>query len=228
MNENKNNLWLFDKYAQPPKEALKDFNNGNFKGTDINTMWRIKCLTETFGECGFGWYYEIDDVWTENLLDPGEAIITYAKIKLYIKNNGEWSKAIAGVGGNKSLSWVKPKDSKEGYWKPNDEAVKMAVTDALGNACRNLGFGSKIYWANDRTKYTAESEQTEQKTTQKAQKQQTNYDEIPTNEHLARLRELGGSINVVADFYKVGIDQVTDAMVVKMIEAKERSLAKAK
>ena len=62
----------------------------------------------------------------------------------------------------------------------------------------------------------------------KAQKQQTSYDEIPTNEHLARLRELGGSINVVADFYKVGIEQVTDAMVVKMIEAKERSLSKAK
>lgn len=60
----------------------------------------------------------------------------------------------------------------------------------------------------------------------KPQKQQVAEKDIPTNEHLAELRELGGTINVVAQYYKVEIDQVTDAMVVQMLDAKKRSLAK--
>ena len=41
-----NNLDMYNRYAQPPKEALKEFNNGRFKGTDINPMWRIMVLTK--------------------------------------------------------------------------------------------------------------------------------------------------------------------------------------
>ena len=40
------NLAIYNKYRKVPAEALKPFDNGNFKGTDINSMWRIKCLTE--------------------------------------------------------------------------------------------------------------------------------------------------------------------------------------
>lgn len=186
-----NNLWLFNNYAEPPKEALKNFDNGNFKGTDINTMWRIKCLTETFGICGFGWYYDIVKIWEKDMSETAQQVNTYAEIKLYVKHNGEWSKGITGVGGNKVLSYT-----KAGYWKPSDEDVKMAVTDALGNACRNLGIGSKIYWANDRAKYTAESEQTEQKQVQTEQKV------LPSKEQLEELNKLGGSIQIAATYYK--------------------------
>ena len=42
------NLTMYKKYAQPPADALKEFNNGRFKGTDINPMWRIKVLTEEY------------------------------------------------------------------------------------------------------------------------------------------------------------------------------------
>ena len=49
MTTNNKNLEIWNKYAEPPKEALKDFNNGTFSGTDINTMWRLTCLTEQFG-----------------------------------------------------------------------------------------------------------------------------------------------------------------------------------
>ena len=41
-------------------------------------------------------------------------------------------------------------------FRPSDEAYKMAVTDAFGNACRNLGIGANTYWENDKTKYTEE------------------------------------------------------------------------
>ena len=207
--ENKNNLWLFNAYAEPPKEALKNFDNGNFKGTDINTMWRIKCLTEAFGMCGVGWYYDIIKLWEKDMSETAQQVNTYAEIKLYIKHNGEWSKGITGVGGNKVLSYT-----KSGYWKPSDEDVKMAVTDALGNACRNLGIGSKVYWQNDRTKYTPEHNgETEQKNE-------------PSKEQLAELQKLGGNIQVVATYYKVDIENVTADMVQKMIDGKKRKLAK--
>ena len=32
------NLSYYNAFRQPPQEALKEFNNGSFKGTDINTM----------------------------------------------------------------------------------------------------------------------------------------------------------------------------------------------
>lgn len=141
------NLELWNKYADVPENALKAFDNGKFKGTDINTMWRIKCLTERFGICGIGWYYVPKKLWTEKC-DNGD-IFAFAEIELFVKENGEWSMPISGNGGNK-LQRI----TKNGDYSTSDEAYKMAVTDALGVACRNLGFGAKVYWANDKTKYT--------------------------------------------------------------------------
>ena len=146
------NLELYNGWANVPKEAQKPFDNGTFKGTDINTMWRIKVLTERFGPCGVGWYFNIKRVWSENLGDQCGEILSYAEIELFIKYDGEWGKPIAGIGGNKMLAYVKSKD----YYKSSDEAYKMAVTDAFGNACRNLGIGANVYWENDKTKYTEE------------------------------------------------------------------------
>ena len=54
-----NNLDIYEAGRAVPSEAQKSFNNGRFSGTDINPMWRIKKLTELFGACGVGWYYDI-------------------------------------------------------------------------------------------------------------------------------------------------------------------------
>jgi hypothetical protein len=35
----------------------------------------------------------------------------------------------------------------------NDEAYKMATTDAISVACKQLGMGADIYWSADNTKY---------------------------------------------------------------------------
>jgi hypothetical protein len=150
------NLSVWKKYEEVPAEALKPFDNGKFKGTDINTIWRIKCLTEEFGVCGVGWYFKPVKLWTEKL-ENGE-VFAFAEIELFVKVDGEWSMPISGNGGNKLL-----RVTKDGNCSTSDEAYKMAITDALGVACRNLGFGAKIYWANDKTKYT-EDEAKEPKT----------------------------------------------------------------
>lgn len=141
------NLKVWEKYKSVPQEALKDFNNGKFKGTDINTMWRIKCLTEEFGMCGVGWYFVPKKLWIETTTNNEQ--FAFAEIELFVKVDGEWSKPISGNGGNKLTRYT-----KEGECSTSDEAYKMAVTDALGVACRNLGFGADVYWQHDKTKYT--------------------------------------------------------------------------
>ena len=141
-----NNLELYEKVRQVPEEAKKTIGAGRLKGmTDINPMWRIKMLTEQFGICGFGWYYEVTNQWIE---DCGNEKVACVNINLYIKANGEWSKPIFGTGGSK-LSTVE----KSGVYV-SDECYKMATTDAISVACKNLGMGADVYWNKDRTKYS--------------------------------------------------------------------------
>lgn len=138
------NLRFYNASRAVPEEAQKAFNNGRFSGTDINPMWRIKKLTELFGPAGLGWYYEVT---SERAESYGEIVMAIVGIKLYIKDpeTGEWSKPIYGTGGNKLLE--KGRASDEGY--------KMALTDALSVACKALGIGADVYYAKDKTKYTA-------------------------------------------------------------------------
>ena len=140
-----NNLSIYNAGRSVPEEAQKSFNNGKFSGTDINPMWRIKKLTELFGPAGSGWYYEVI---SERAEEHGETTIAIVDLNLYVKWNGEWSKPIYGTGGNILLR--KGSTSDEGY--------KMALTDALSVACKALGIGADIYFAKDKTKYTAAQE----------------------------------------------------------------------
>lgn len=152
------NMELYNKYKAVPSNAVKPFDNGSFKGTEINTMWRIKCLTETFGPCGVGWYLEHINRWTEE--GANDELMCFVEIKLYVKVNGEWSKGISATGGSKLISFVKPRGDRDGYAKNSDEGYKMAYTDAFSVACKYLGIGADVYWDNDKTKYTQASEDT--------------------------------------------------------------------
>lgn len=139
------NLKYYNAGRVVPEEAQKPFSNGKFSGTDINPMWRIKKLTELFGPAGLGWYYEVLD---ERAEEHGDVTIAIVNLNLYVKYDGEWSRPIYGTGGNVLLR--KGSTSDEGY--------KMALTDALSVACKALGIGADIYFAKDKTKYTAAQE----------------------------------------------------------------------
>lgn len=143
------NMEIYEKFRNVPENAVKPFDNGSFKGTDINTMWRIKCLTEMFGPVGKGWYIRPERTWKEDIADE---VYVFMDISLFVKYPGEteWSAPIYGTGGNKLVKYVKSSDR----FKGSDEAYKMAATDAFGNACKYLGIGADVYWENDKTKYT--------------------------------------------------------------------------
>ena len=149
-----NNLAIYEGVRHVPDEAKTSFNNGRFSGTDINPMWRIKKLTELFGPCGVGWYYEVLSERSERLTD--DTMIAVVDLNLYIKTDGEWSKPIYGTGGNQLISKTKSGIST------SDEGYKMALTDALSVACKALGIGADVYFSNDKTKYTAQPEATRQ------------------------------------------------------------------
>ena len=140
-------MTIYNAVRSVPKEAQKEFNNGRFKGTDINPMWRIKVLTEQFGPAGFGWY--IDHVSFEDKVVAGETL-TICQLDLYVNVEGQWSQPIHGVGGNRTSTRTKSGDTTV-----SDEAEKMAYTDAISVACKALGIGADVYYQADKTKYTA-------------------------------------------------------------------------
>ncbi|KMZ52365.1 hypothetical protein [Dorea sp. D27] len=150
MSESNPNLELYNKVRAVPDEAKKTIKGGRLKGmTDINPMWRIKKLTEEFGPCGMGWYYKTVD---KRLEQAGKEIAAFVDIELYIKIKGVWSMPIFGSGGSKFVT-----DEKSGLFV-SDECYKMATTDALSVACKQLGIGADVYFQADTTKYDAKSE----------------------------------------------------------------------
>ena len=145
------NLEIYEKVRSVPKEAQRTITGGKLNGkTDINPMWRIKKLTETFGACGIGWVAPIVDRWIDEGAN-GEKVVNI-KIALQVKVDGEWSKPIEGIGGNTLTQ------TEKGKLVTNDEAYKMAYTDAISVACKMLGVGADIYWDKDKTKYDKEDD----------------------------------------------------------------------
>ena len=144
------NLDIYNAVRCVPEDAKKPIVGGRLKGkTDINPMWRIKALTEQFGPCGIGWYYKPVNKWIES---HGDEVCAFVDIELFIKVNGEWSMPISGTGGN-----MLAQKEKSGIYV-SDECFKMATTDALSVACKQLGIGADVYWEEDRTKYDAEKQ----------------------------------------------------------------------
>jgi hypothetical protein len=147
MAENKN-LALYNRVREVPEEAKKPIQAGRLKGkTDIAPLWRIQTLTREFGPAGIGWYTEVEKQWTE---ECGNERAVYIKLNLYIKVDNTWSKPIEGFGGAMVVS-----NEKNGLYL-DDDASKKAYTDAISQACRSLGIGADVYWANDATKYQQE------------------------------------------------------------------------
>ena len=142
------NMRLWGRFSTTPKEAQKNIDAGRLKGfTDINPMWRFKALTEQFGPCGIGWKLEIKDYRIEQ--GAGDEQRAFVLVNLYYREpDGTWSEPVPGFGGASFVS-----REKNGPYT-NDECYKMALSDAIGTACKALGMSADIYFAKDRSKYT--------------------------------------------------------------------------
>lgn len=148
------NLYYYNMGRAVPDAAKKRIQGGRMNGkTDINPVWRIKTLTEMFGPCGIGWYYKSIREWLE---PHGDSVAAFVKIELYVRCNGEWSMPIQGTGGSMFVEM-----QKNGPYV-SDECYKMATTDAISVACKQLGIGADVYWDKDPTKYSLHDGQGQQ------------------------------------------------------------------
>lgn len=195
------NLDLWEAVRFCPKEAQRTITGGRLNNfTDISPIWRMKVLTEQFGPCGFGWYYEITDKWNE--ADGLGQIATFVQINLYVKNGDEWSKPIVGMGGS---AFVKKEGSN---LHTSDEAYKMALTDAISVSCKALGIAADIYWSKDNTKYTT-------------------GEELMTKVQETTFESLGITKKAVASHFKVEVEEITkkqaDKAIAMQLDAIKRS-----
>ena len=138
------NLEIWNKVCRPPATALKQIKGGRLSGmTDISPQWRYKAMTEVFGPCGSGWSYEIVKTWTDQ--GPAGELMVFAHVHLNVKG---YTYPIPGVGGSALIA------KETAGLRANDEAYKMAITDALSVAMKQLGVGADIYMGMwDGTKY---------------------------------------------------------------------------
>ena len=132
------NMKIYEQLQTPPNDALKPIGFGNLKGkSDINPQWRYEAMTSAFGPCGIGWKFEVVDRFIQTV--PSGELMVYVQVNLYIKDKENWSEPIPGWGGDYLIK--KDKNGIHG----NDEAMKMATTDALGTAAKMIGVAADVY-----------------------------------------------------------------------------------
>lgn len=175
-------LDLYNSWRQVPQNAQKEIKGGNLNGkTDINPQWRIQVLTERFGPVGFGWTTKITEHWSDTEVIQGVTErVAWVRIELRVNYGGKWSEPIEGIGGSKY-------SGKGRGSELNDEAFKMAETDAISVACKKLGIGADIYWNTTNTKYTQTGQQSQPQ--QQQRQRQPDYRLITLDERDRPLRD---------------------------------------
>ncbi len=185
------NLHIYKQVSSVPEDAQKPFESSwGKKLTEINGMWRIQKLTELFGPCGEGWFTEVTR--QERVDFPNGEVCVFTDINLYLKDTktGRWSKPIRGTGGNRLVL-----KNADGLFI-DDEAYKKAYTDALGIACKALGFGADIYWGRNDSKYdsgTATTTSPSAKESEKKPETEAATQKTETAENVKGLPELSPS-----------------------------------
>ena len=147
-------MLIYNAVKTCPDNALRPITGGKLKGkSDINPMWRIKILTEQFGPSGIGWRTEEEQFWTTP--GAGGEVVAWCSLKMRYAHpvSGEWSEAVFGIGGSMLVN------TQNGNLVSNDDAFKMAYTDAISVACKALGIAADVYWNADATKYTVATQE---------------------------------------------------------------------
>lgn len=136
----------YSKLKTPPVSALSTIPYGRNKGkSDINPQWKYEAMTEVYGLCGLGWKFAIDET---NIIDlPNGEKMIFMKVALHVKDGDNWSEPIYGYGGD----FIVKKETAGLY--ADDEAYKKCLTDALGNALKNIGVAADVYRGMFDTKY---------------------------------------------------------------------------
>lgn len=141
------NTELWDLVFRTDPDHTKDFTRGGgFSGTAIKPLYLIHKATELWGPMGGKWGAET----AEHLISDG---MVFMKARLWYPADG--GRALVEHWGGEQI--IK-------FNKPNDEAFKMAFTDAIGKCLVQLGFSADIHMGEfDGNKYVKEDTKPEKK-----------------------------------------------------------------
>jgi len=180
------NLVRWNRVRRPPKEVLRPIGGGRLKGmTDISPQWRLEAMTAEYGEIGVGWRYAVTSRWTERLGDGETAM--FIEIELFTRQGDQWSAPIYGVGGTMLIA-----RERDGL-RLNDEAPKMAITDALSVAMKQLGIGADIYmglWDGSKWKIPPGGSENEQVTVEPVEPVEPAHEQFISEEQQLELAKL--------------------------------------
>lgn len=182
----------YSKVSVPPVSALKAITGGRLDGfTDINAQWKVEVMTEVYGLCGVGWKYEIVD---KEIIDcPDGQKLIYLTVSLQIKDGDKWSEPIYGIGGDFIL-----KKERKGM-RADDDAYKKCLTDALGNAMKNIGVAADVYKGMFETKYNGEV--TRKDAAEETQNTGAENKKEPANRKLAELITVVAENGINPDYF---------------------------
>ena len=153
----KDNMRFWDKLKKPPTNMLKKITFGAMKGkSSIDPVWRMKAITEVFGPVGFGWNYEI---LRKEVFDVSEGQkLAVVDVRMWLKDGEAGSRHFDGTGSSMLISIANRGKSNQ-YMNTNDEAFKMATTDALSVCFKATGAAAEIYLGHfDGVKYFNQEE----------------------------------------------------------------------
>jgi hypothetical protein len=136
------NLELWKSVEKTDPSHTKAITGKQYKGTSPQPYYLVRKATETFGPCGIGWGYTV-----EERVEDGAAHETGCD-KLHIER-GE----VTHIGGTPFSG-----RRKDGTPYTDEDAPKKSVTDALVKALSMLGFAGDIFIGRyDDSKYVADT-----------------------------------------------------------------------
>jgi hypothetical protein len=150
------NLALWQAVEKTPLEHTKPITGKSYSGNSPKPHYLIHRATETFGPCGIGWGFTVeerieDGAW---LADGFYEKLHIAKVRVWFKWNGELGE-VEHIGGT-----VFSGRRKNGQAFSDEDAPKKSVTDALVKALSMIGFAGDIFMGRyDDSKYVAELRQ---------------------------------------------------------------------
>lgn len=147
------NLALWRSVEKTPLEHTKPITGKSYSGNSPKPHYLIHRATETFGPCGLGWGFTVeerieDGAW---LAEGFYEKLHIAKVRVWFKWNGERGE-VEHIGGT-----VFSGRRKNGQAFSDEDAPKKSVTDALVKALSMIGFAGDIFMGRyDDSKYVAE------------------------------------------------------------------------
>jgi len=143
------NLALWKAVEKTPPDQTKAITGKSYQGTSPKPHYLVHKATETFGPCGIGWGFTIEDERIED--GAGGERMSIARVKVWFKWNGERGE-VEHIGGTQFSG-----TRANGKFFTDEDAPKKSVTDALIKALSMIGFAGDIFMGRyDDSKYVAD------------------------------------------------------------------------